>query len=1476
METNFNQNRLFKRLLMVFIIGVLTHVSSYAQSCACKGGAIQVSLDASGSATVTASMLLADNLTCEGTQTVTLMTTPTGSPIAGSPNVNCNHVGKTLYGKVSNGSNSCWTTILVEDKLSPVITCPTGNMTLSCVQMSTFVPTVVEPCGPIKLDTIAETTLTCNELLAGTSTNILKRVIRTYRAKDASGNVSAPCVIVFDVTVADFEAIDYPVNYDIAPGNNAALVCDGPWAKLPNDNPSPLNITTGTGMSAVTKLGTGVPTLSGVSLFNNPDQFCNLMVSYTDSQPIKEIGCTTKIMRTWSLIEWSCRATAPVTKVQVLEIVDNVGPIITNLQPLVLASTSNHTCEGRVTLPNPTLADNCSLPTTLTVDINILVNGDPATPRVIIKHGEPKVATLPVGTHLAVYTAYDACYNKTTSSVVVDVEDNTAPVAICDEFATIGLTSDGTAHVPASVFDDGSYDECKLQKFLVRRMNPTACGACEAPVLPGFKLLSSRNGHYYYTSDHPAIGKVAFKTAKAMGGYAVSLETPAEADWLIGQLRDKNLTDCYSIGLNILDGATFPEFKWESGATFNFNDFFGTTLIDKNIAYVCVLGLEPGPVVSANLNTTPARYIIEITDPCGWDSYADFCCADVPSNQMVAFRAVDASGNFNDCMVNAVIQDKIGPSITCPDHMTVDCDFAYDPSNLNKDFGAPEVTDNCRPFPIPVPVVVNSLNSCRIGTITRTFTVTDLGGRSSSCTQVITFRPNDDQIYSGPSNGDWPRDTMVTGCGNASDPRFLPAALGIVRLTDGACSLVGAQYVDEVYSFNQPNSPACFKILRKWTVIDWCQPKTSGGYETWERTQEIKVIDNIAPVVQLNGRPLIGNLPNVIQSTFDADCADGQVTLTATASDVCTNVLRSSYKIDANNNGTFDFNSAVSSNNTITASGTYPVGNHRVVYTWEDKCGNVTSVEQLFSIVNMKAPNAIVLNGLSISLMKVSEGEGMAEIWATDFDPDKKSTHPCGYPVLLSFEPTFKNNAGMLTGTPNKTYDCDQLGRQEVTIYIASLTPAGDIVETSVKTFIDVQDNANPKICKDGRIVSVSGVIATEANAVLENANIALTGSEIVTITDKSGSFDFSNMPLGGHYIVTPEKNDDHINGVSTLDLVMIQRHVLGIEKLNSPYKLIAADANKDGKVTASDLTELRKLILGTNVVLTQNTSWRFVDKAYTFYDVANAQGEAFPEVYNIQLLNTDMKTDFIAVKVGDVNGNAKANNLSNQTEVRKNNPLVITTDNKEFSAGTLISVPVKVSDVQNLSGMQFTLEFDNNMLSLTGVDAAALSINDSNFGFAEMHNGVVTMSWNTAKAINLNANTTLFTLSFLAKDHGSLDQAIAVNSAVTNSEAYDEESNIMNVVWRVNSTQGGFELFQNSPNPFKENTRISFNLPEAMNASISIHDVTGKVVKYMDVNGVKGLNTIELNQMDLSAGVMYYTFQAGAYKQTKKMVIIE
>ena len=100
------------------------------------------------------------------------------------------------------------------------------------------------------------------------------------------------------------------------------------------------------------------------------------------------------------------------------------------------------------------------------------------------------------------------------------------------------------------------------------------------------------------------------------------------------------------------------------------------------------------------------------------------------------------------------------------------------------------------------------------------------------------------------------------------------------------------------------------------------------------------------------------------------------------------------------------------------------------------------------------------------------------------------------------------------------------------------------------------------------------------------------------------GDFKFCPCSNCDQFRVTPAKNDDWLNGVSTFDLTLIDKHILGVEYLNSPYKIIAADVNKSNTVTTYDMVELRKLILGIYTEIPGNTSWRFVDKDHIFPDL--------------------------------------------------------------------------------------------------------------------------------------------------------------------------------------------------------------------------------------------------------------------------------
>jgi len=131
-----------------------------------------------------------------------------------------------------------------------------------------------------------------------------------------------------------------------------------------------------------------------------------------------------------------------------------------------------------------------------------------------------------------------------------------------------------------------------------------------------------------------------------------------------------------------------------------------------------------------------------------------------------------------------------------------------------------------------------------------------------------------------------------------------------------------------------------------------------------------------------------------------------------------------------------------------------------------------------------------------------------------------------------------------------------------------------------------------------------------------------------------------NDIPSTNSFTVEIEKDTDALNGVSTLDLVLIQRHILGQARFdNNGCKIIAADVTNDNNITALDLLELRKLILGIYSSFPQSTSWRFInagllDPLNPFSNDLKFNKSEFPL--------TDLQ--IIGIKVGDVNDSASGN----------------------------------------------------------------------------------------------------------------------------------------------------------------------------------------------------------------------------------------
>ena len=84
------------------------------------------------------------------------------------------------------------------------------------------------------------------------------------------------------------------------------------------------------------------------------------------------------------------------------------------------------------------------------------------------------------------------------------------------------------------------------------------------------------------------------------------------------------------------------------------------------------------------------------------------------------------------------------------------------------------------------------------------------------------------------------------------------------------------------------------------------------------------------------------------------------------------------------------------------------------------------------------------------------------------------------------------------------------------------------------------------------------------------------------------------------------------------------------------------------------------------------------------------------------------------------------------------------------------------------------------------------------------------------------------------------------------------------------------FMVYQNYPNPFNLSTTISFNLPKDMEVKLIIHDNSGKTIRVVEQEFVKGLNEYQFNAQNLAKGVYYYTISAGEDTKTGRMLRVE
>ncbi len=267
-------------------------------------------------------------------------------------------------------------------------------------------------------------------------------------------------------------------------------------------------------------------------------------------------------------------------------------------------------------------------------------------------------------------------------------------------------------------------------------------------------------------------------------------------------------------------------------------------------------------------------------------------------------------------------------------------------------------------------------------------------------------------------------------------------------------------------------------------------------------------------------------------------------------------------------------------------------------------------------------------------------------------------------------------------------------------------------------------------------VVVISGAIRYYSNETpMPEVTLQVRGAEAVNgASDVDGRFSIS-VPSESPLEMTAEKNSEPMpnRGVTSLDLLLTRRHILGVAPFSSPFQLLAADVDRDGDVGALDLLLMRRLILGLAPdFVSEQPLFRFVSSEAVFQDPLMPWD--IPGSFAYSTLSADLAgQDFRGVKLGDVDGDwipdggtqSPGNRIPMRVQPRSlvdrwsSVPVQLSLRHlSEDSQSGIRSMVVEAGQIETVDALQFSLGWDAEQIELIEVHPAGLpGLNEEHFG---------------------------------------------------------------------------------------------------------------------------------------------------------------
>ena len=349
-----------------------------------------------------------------------------------------------------------------------------------------------------------------------------------------------------------------------------------------------------------------------------------------------------------------------------------------------------------------------------------------------------------IGDNTVVLTVTDVNGNVSTCSATVTVEDNIAPVALCQSI-TVQLDANGVASITPSDIDDGSNDACGIASL---DLDVTSFDCSNVGDNTVVLTVTDNNGNVSTCSatvtveDNVAPVALCQSITVQLDASGLAAIIPSDIDdgsndacGIAGLALDVTSFDCSNVG----DNTVVLTVTDNNG---NVSTCSATVTVEDNVAPVALCQNVTVQLDAAgNASISTGDIDNGSNDACGIASLAldvtTFDCSNVGDNAVV-LTVTDVNGNVSTCSATVTVEDNVAPVALCQ-NITVQLDAngvaTVTPSEI--DNGS---NDACGIASLDLDVT--SFDCSNVGVNPVVLTVTDNNGNATSCNATVTIEDN--------------------------------------------------------------------------------------------------------------------------------------------------------------------------------------------------------------------------------------------------------------------------------------------------------------------------------------------------------------------------------------------------------------------------------------------------------------------------------------------------------------------------------------------------------------------------------------------------------------------------------------------------------------------------------------------------------------------------------------------------------------